>query len=1041
MLLPAALRARAWAAVLACAVLAARAPSAHADDWKFDSDLFEGLHARSIGPGVMGGRVSCIDGVPGDRITLWVGTADGGVWVSKDGATTWKPVFDKQAMSIGAVHVVPTDPKTVWVGTGESWVRNSVSVGSGVWRTKDGGDNWEKLGLEKTERIADIVVDPQHPDTALVAATGALWNASPDRGVYRTRDGGKTWEKVLFVNDDTGAADLQMDPQDPSTLYASMWQFRRKAWDFNSGGPGSGLYKSTDGGTTWRRLAGGLPAGPLGRIGIAVSPARPNRIYASVEAKSTAFWRSDDCGEHWTRLNDTNNSVTWRPFYFARVVADPKNVDRVYKCGLNMAVSDDAGHTFGGGGAPGFGGGGYHSDVHAVWIDPHNPDWLVLGCDGGVYVSQDRGATWRGVQNMPIGQFYHVRTDDRWPYRVYGGLQDNGAWMGPSRQSGGIPNRAWENVNGGDGMWAFPDPKDDDVVYSEYQGGEISRSRVSTGESKSVQPPRREGDPKLRFNWNTPMHLSPSKDGTLYVGSQFLYRSRDRGDSWERISPDLTTNDPAKQKQEESGGLSVDNSSAENNCTIYTIGESPKDASVVWVGTDDGNLQLTRDGGKTWTNVTKHLPNLAPATWISTVSPSPHDAATCFVTADGHMLGDMAPHVFVTHDYGATFTALGGSDLKGYAHVVVQDTHNPGLLFVGTESGLFCSLDGGGRWAQVHAGIPDVAVRDLAIQEREGDLVIATHGRGIYIIDDLTSLRALTPDVLARDAAMLPSRPSVLVIPSGEQRFDGDTDYEGESISEAASITYYLKKRHLIGDLKVEVLDAKGNVLQRVDGPRKRGLNRVDWAMRSKGPKIPTAANLVPNYFAFVGPRAAAGTYGVRMIRGRDTLTSTFQLVPDPRSTHTAEDRAAQVALVHRLYDMLGDLSYAVGGLETAGNTARARASGLAANDALTRRLVAYADRLDALRGTMVALKSGRLTGEVRLREELGDLYGKVNGYDGRPTQSQSDEAERLARDLTHAQADSRVALGAELNGVNSALAGRKLEPIAVPTRAEFDAK
>jgi hypothetical protein len=405
------------------------------------------------------------------------------------------------------------------------------------------------------------------------------------------------------------------------------------------------------------------------------------------------------------------------------------------------------------------------------------------------------------------------------------------------------------------------------------------------------------------------------------------------------------------------------------------------------------------------------------------------------------MLGDMAPHVFVTRDFGATFTALGAGDLKGYAHVVLQDVQNPLLLFAGTELGLFCSLDAGGHWAQIRAGIPDVGVRDLAIQAREGDLVVATHGRGLYIIDDLTGLRALTPAVLNTDAALLPSRPSTLVIPSGEQRFDGDTEYSGESLSENASISFYLKKRHLIGDLRVEVLDPQGNLLQKMDAPRKRGLNRVEWAMRRKGPKIPAAANLVPNYFAFVGPRAAAGEYPVRLIRNRDTLTSTIRLVPDPRSTHTPEDRAAQVTLVNRLYTMLGDLSYAVGTLKGAAEQARERAAKAGAGDPLGKRLTAWAGRLDALRGTMVALKEGRLTGEVRLREELGDLYGKVNGFDGRPTESQQAGAERLGRELDRAQADAKVALGAERAALNAVLSGRKLEPIGVPTRAEYDAK
>ncbi len=731
-------------------------------------------------------------------------------------------------------------------------------------------------------------------------------------------------------------------------------------------------------------------------------------------------------------------SVTWRPFYFSCVIADPKNFDRVYKCGLNLAVSDDAGRTFGGGG--GYGGTSYHSDGHALWIDPNNPEWMILGCDGGVYVSADRGTTWRAIVNLPVGQFYHVSYDMSYPYNVYGGLQDNGTWRGPSRHSGGVPNRMWESLNGGDGMWAFVDPKDEDIAYTEYQGGEVSRSRISTGERKDIKPARHEGDPRLRFNWNTPIHLSPSKDGTLYIGAQFLYRTRDRGDTWEKISPDLTTNDPLKQQQEKSGGLSVDNSSAENHCTIYAIGESPKDANVVWAGTDDGNLQVTRDGGKAWTNVTKNLPGLPACTGISTVAPSPHDAGTCFVTADGHMLGDMAPHVFVTTDYGRTFTSLATPELRGYCHVVKQDLVNPGLLFLGSEFGLFCSLDGGKQWAQFHSGIPNVAVRDLAIHPREGDLLVATHGRGIYVIDDLSPLRSLTPAVLASDGAFLGTRPSTLTIPSSEQRFDGDTDWSADNLPESAIITYYLKKRAIIGDLKVEVYDAQGQLLKRIDGSKRRGINRVEWPMRLKGPKIPAAANLVPNFFAFVGPRAAAGDYKVKLIRNKDTYESTISLAPDPRSTHTAGDRAAQVQLARRLYDMLNDLSFTVEGVTGLRDSARARAKDMKKGDALATRLNAFADRLEAFRGTIVAAKEGgRLTGEVQLREELGDLYGKVNGYDGRPTESQTASTARLEGELRRAQATLRTMTDKDLPALNGSLAGRKLAGIKSATRAEWD--
>src|SRR5262249_16787948 len=456
--------------------------------------------------------------------TLWVGTAGGGVWRSRDNGTTWSPVFDQYAMSIGAIRAAPSNPKIVWVGAGETWARNSVGYGDGVYKTTDGGDSWTKMGLEKTERIARIAIQPQHPDTVLVAATGPLFNDSPERGVYRTTDGGRTWTKTLYVDARSGAADLAMDPQNPDIVYASMWTVRRQAWTFASGGPGSGLYKSTDGGKTWRKLTKGLPEGDLGRIGIAVSPARANRIYAIVESKKTALYVSDDCGESWTKGNDTSQDVTWRPFYFANIVADPKVHDRVYKGGLNLSTSDDGGKTFtvvGSRGGQGGGGTVYHSDLHAGWIDPKNNEFTVIGSDGGVYLSLDRGNIWRHCQNIPVGQFYHVSYDMKVPYDVYGGLQDNGTWAAPSTRSGGVPNRLWESLLGGDGFWAFPDAKDDDIVYCEYQGGHLSRVRLSTGGTKDIQPLGGEGDHKLRFNRNE--RVTDGQCRRLYRGGSLLY--------------------------------------------------------------------------------------------------------------------------------------------------------------------------------------------------------------------------------------------------------------------------------------------------------------------------------------------------------------------------------------------------------------------------------------------------------------------------------------------------------------------------------------
>ena len=1004
------------------------------DDVKIDSETLSGLQPRPIGPAAMSGRIAALDAVKGDRLTLFVGAAGGGVWKSSDGGTTFDPVFDKYCQSIGAIAIDRTKPKRVWVGTGESWTRNSVSVGDGIYKTTDGGDSWQRMGLEESERIARIVIDPQHGDTVYVAATGHLWDAGPQRGVFRTRDGGKTWQRVLFVNEDTGCADIAIDPADPKTLYAAMWQFRRKPWSFSSGGPGSGLYRSHDGGDTWVRLTNGLPKGDLGRIGIAVAPSRPRRVYAFVEAKKSAMFRSDDGGESWTETS-SSPGTTARPFYFAHMIADPKDPNRVYKTSTGLWVSDDSTATFSGIG------GGVHSDFHALWINPDDTDQMYCGTDGGVYTSEDRGATWRFLGNLPVGQFYHVSYDMEWPYNVYGGLQDNGSWTGPSRRPGGIANRHWRVLGGGDGFWSFVDPTDSDVTYVEYQQGNILRVRRSTGETKQIKPLEGKDDPKYRFNWNTPIHMSPTQPGVLYLGSQFLFRSRDRGETWERVSPDLTTNDPAKQRQEESGGLSVDNSSAENHCTIFSICESPRNPQIVWVGTDDGNVQLTQDGGRTWANVARKLPGLPPNTWVSGIEAGHFDEGTAYVTFDGHQTGDMKTYVYRTTDLGKTWQSLITPDLKGYAHVVREDLVKSRLLFVGTESGLFLSVDGGVQWAPIKGEFPPVAVRDLAIQPRESDLLVATHGRGIWILDDLSPVRGVSPEVLAADAAFLPSRPSVMMIPASEQRFDA-SEYSGRVPEEAAIVSYYLKKRHMFGDLKLEFYDAKGTLITTLPGGKRRGINRVTWPMRLKSPRVPPSGNLVPLGFAAFGPRLPEGTYGVKLFRGKDTLSSQVVLAPDPRSRHTAADRAVQQEVVLRLYRDLGTLSYIVDAVVDVRNQARARAEKLGATDVLGKRLTAVADRLEKRRKALVATREGgQIAGEEQLREKLGALYGAVNGYEGRPTNSQLNFVEVCEGMMADAQGELDGIAGKELPAINTALEGKKLEPVTALTREEWQKK
>jgi len=941
-------------------------------------------------------------------------------------------------MSIGAIRIDPSNPEVVWVGTGETWVRNSVSVGDGVYRSTDGGSTWTHLGLADTERIARIEVNPMNGDIAYVCATGHLWDANEERGVFRTKDGGATWEKVLYVDENTGCSDLSMDPHAPNVLYAGMWEFRRWPYFFNSGGPGSGLYRSIDGGDTWQELTNGLPEGDKGRIAVAVSPPQPSRVYALVEAENTALYRSDDMGATWEELN-TSMNIQSRPFYFAYIVPDPVDPDRIYKPGFLLTVSNDGGKAFTSPfSSSGFSGGDVHSDHHALWVNPANNEDLILGTDGGVYFSYDHGGSWRLSKALPVSQFYEVTYDMEIPYNVYGGLQDNGTWVGPSRGAGGIMARDWEVINGGDGFHVFVDPSDPDFVYVEYQGGNVSRLQRSTGETKDIKPYPEEGEEKLRFNWNAPLHVSASNPGTLYLGAQYLYRTRDRGDSWDRISPDLSTNDPEKQKQDESGGLTIDNTTAENHTTIVTISESPVNAAVIWAGTDDGNLQVTRDDGASWTNVVKNVRGVPRATWVSHVEASRHDEATAYVTFDGHRTGDMTTYVYRTRDYGRTWESLVSDAIEGYAHVIKEDLENPSLLFLGTEFGLYISLDGGQSWAHFTYEFPRVAVHDLAIHPREHDLIIGTHGRGIWILDDVTPLRSLSSEVLDADVALLPTRPNVQYIGGGMSWFSGTDEFIGRNPSTAAAIVYYQKRRHIFGDLKVEIYDSDGALIRTIPGGKLRGINRVDWPMRLPPPKVPPASSLI---MAFEGPSVPEGTYTYKLIKGKDTYEGRIELVPDPRSPHSKEDRQLQQRTALEIYDKLERLTYVVESIDDVVEQARARAE--ESSDGTAKRLNEYADELEDYKATVVSVsEEGMFGGDEKLREDLGALYGAVNGYAGRPTDSELRRMEILGRQLDEAeQTFARLTAESELGKYNSRLEKEGLEPLKLKTREEWNAE
>jgi len=1037
--------ARAFALAALPVLAAAQQPAAA----KVDSETISGLGARNIGSAAMSGRIAAVAAVhEGTRLTVYAGAASGGVWKSTNGGTTFKAVFDKEPVqSIGAITIDPRNPKVIWVGTGESWMRNSVSIGDGLYKSTDGGENWTNVGLKTSEHIVKILIDPSATNTVYVCVPGALWSDSDDRGVYKTTDGGKTWAKILKgANLSTGCSLLSMDATHPQTLYAGMWDFRRKGWTFRSGGDGptapsaSALFKTTDGGATWTDLstAGtGLPVKPWGRVAVAVAPSKPDVVYAFIEAVPplNALYRSNDAGKTW-KMEDRSQSMIWRPFYFANLIVDPKNENRVYKPDGGFIVSNDGGMSFSDIS------GGAHGDFHDVWVDPDNTDHLIVGDDGGLWYSSDAGSKWWKADNLPVSQFYHVQIDMDMPYNVYGGLQDNSSWVGPSQFPGGITSHQWVNMYGGDGFWMWPDPTDPDYLYAEAQGGAIGRVNRKTHESRGIQPLPGYNEGKLRFNWNTPIYVSPNQKGTIYIGAQFLFRSRDFGQTWDRVSPDLTTNDPLKQKQEQSGGVTVDNSSAETHTTIFAVAESPQNGNVIWAGTDDGNLQVTKDGGKTWTNVVANITGLPKNAWVTSVEPGHFDAGTIYATFDLHTFGDMRPYAYKSTDYGATWTPLIASDspVRGYAHVIKEDLVNKDLLFLGTELGLWVSLDGGKQWAHYKGGnLPAVAVRDLAIHPRDNDLVIATHGRGIWIIDDITPLRALTPAVLASTAAFLPARPTVQRLQAGGGWANGDAAFVGPNPPDDAVITYYQRRRHIFGDMKLEVFDQSGKLMATIPTSKRRGLSRVTWSMRLPPPHVPTAASIAGG--ATVGPRVLPGTYTLKLTKDTAVYTMQLPVVADPRAHYTDADRQAALALAMRINATLADMTYTVDRMNAVRQALDARARQLPAKDALIARLTAASGAVDDLRKKIVATKEGgMITGEQRLREYITDLYGGVIFYDGPPSATEVQNADALARELVDVTKEFDTWLSQALPGINAALTKKKLDAVQLMTRPQWDA-
>jgi photosystem II stability/assembly factor-like uncharacterized protein len=866
---------------LILALLLAGVPHATAQPAGLPRAFLDAFAVRPIGPANMGGRITALAVVETKPSTMYVASASGGLWKTVNQGITWAPVFDGQPVaSLGDVAVAPSNPDVVWVGAGEANARNSVSWGDGVYKSTDAGKSWQNMGLRDSHHIGKIVIHPKNADVVYVAALGHLWGPSKERGLYVTRDGGKSWEQSKFLDEETGFIDLAMDPGNPDILYAAAYRVRRDA--FSGGnpavqtGPAAGLYKTADGGKTWQKLTRGLPDRPLGRCGLAVSRKDPRVLYAVVQTDRTTLvretewgqparrsaqpdtggvFRSADRGETWTKLND----LCPRPFYFSQVRVDPADEQRVLVLGVTLHLSTDGGRTFRRDTAP-----TVHADHHALWINPANPEQLLLGTDGGLYISFDRGATWEHIRNLPIAQFYAIGLDSRKPYRVYGGLQDNGTWGGPTRTYSreGITPADWFRVYGADGFHVQPDPGDPDTVYAEGQYGNLLRINVRSGETVEIRPlpgrvsagpdPARLGvrpDLPFRFNWSAPILLSQHSPGVVYFGGNHVFRSTNRGDLWTALSPDLTRGRPGR--------------SPDLGHTLTTLAQSPRRGGVLWAGSDDGTVHVSRDGGRTWADVSDRIPGVPPERWITRIECSPFAEGTAYLTLDRHRNDDRAPYVFKTEDYGQTWKSLAGNlPPGGPVHVIRADRLNRDLLFLGTEFGLFVSLDAGGTWQPFGKGLPAVAVHDLAIHPRDRELVVATHGRSLYVID-ISPLQELTPALRAAGAHLFAVKPATLFRYRAARGFSPGKDYLAPNPEFGAGIWYLLKESPPVTP-SLRVLDAEGNLVISLPARREPGLHRAQWALR-RGTRMND-------------PLVAPGEYRVQLKVGEQEWTQKVRL-------------------------------------------------------------------------------------------------------------------------------------------------------------------
>ena len=879
---------------------------------KLDLEQFENMEPRNIGPGGMSGRVTAIDVVHDNPQIMYAGTASGGLWMSDSGGIDWEPIFDEEkTASIGAVAIQQSNPSVIWVGTGEGNPRNSLNGGYGVYKTLDGGKTWNAMGLEETRHIHRIIVHPDDPNTVYVGAIGSPWGEHPQRGVYKTTDGGKTWNKILSGNNKTGVADMVMDPSNPNKLIVALWEHKRDPWFFNSGGEGSGLFITYDGGETWSEKTDedGLPAGNLGRIGIAIARNKPNVVYALVEAKKNALYKSTDGGENWQMINNKND-IGNRPFYYSEIYVDPQNENRVYSIFTYVNVSEDGGKNFRQL-MPAYGvSNGVHPDHHAWWIHPEDGNFMIDGNDGGLNITRDGGRNWRFIGNIPVAQFYHIAVDNEFPYNVYGGMQDNGSWRGPAYvwRAQGIRNSYWQEISFGDGFDVVPDRDDSRFGWSMSQQGFVSRYDWQTGNNYSVRPTHPDPEVRLRFNWNAAINIDPFNNNTIYFGSQFVHKSTDKGLTWEIISPDLTTNDPEKQKQGESGGLTMDATGAENHTTVLVIEPSPLEQNMMWVGTDDGRVHYTQNGGTNWTDVSNNIKGLPAGSWIVQIKASNKRKGEALLVANDYRRYNYDAYVYRTKDYGKTWQRIvDNDDVISYTLCIVEDPEEENLLFMGTDDGLYVSIDAGTNWVKWTNGFPTVSVKDLVIQEREHDLVIGTFGRAAWVLDDIRPLRALAKDASKANATLSMFDPPTGYLAAYQQptgsRFGGDALYNGENRGFGTQIKYLINKpeqpdeEDKSEDAADESEDKKVKwdsvTLNIYDGqrlirtlkqkaPKDNKVNAFRWFMREKGGDRPSRS-IRKRRSEPGGVQVKPGTYRLEMIYGDVTSEGQITIQMDPR--------------------------------------------------------------------------------------------------------------------------------------------------------------